>query len=127
MVHQNISKKTRKWARLHLAIPVFIRTSNGNGQDSLEFASAINISAGGALVVVRRSLPKSTAVCLEIPSPPIGPHSGLPSFSRTIRAKTVWVNHFNDYHLMGLKFTRPLDIDKAGAYRRRSGKSVGMV
>ena len=127
MARQNITKKTRKWARLHLAIPVFVRSSNGNGQDSLEFATAINISAGGALVVVRRSLPRSTTVSLEIPSPPIGPQNALPSFSRIIRAKAVWVNHFDDYHLMGLKFTRPLGTDGTGPYRRRSGKAVGMV
>jgi hypothetical protein len=127
VARQNMSKKTRKWARLQLAIPVFVRTSNGNGQDSLEFATAINISAGGALVVVRRSLPRSTAVSLEIPSPPIGPQSALPKFSRTIRAKAVWVNHFDDYHLMGLKFVRPLDTDEAGSYRRRSGKALGVV
>jgi len=127
VARQNISKKTRKWARLHLAIPVFVRSTNGNGQDSLEFATAINISAGGALVVVRRSLPKSTTVSLEIPSPPIGPQSGLPNFSRIIRAKAVWVNHFDDYHLMGLKFSQPLDTDEAGSFRRRSGKAMGMV
>lgn len=127
MARQNMSKKTRKWARLQLAIPVFVRTSNGNGQDSLEFATAINISAGGALVVVRRSLPKSTAISLEIPSPPIGPQIALPRFSRIIRAKAVWVNHFDDYHLLGLKFVRPLDTDEAGSYRRRAGKAVGAL
>ena len=56
-------KQKRKWARLQLAIPVFVRTRDGNGKESLEFATAVNISPGGALVVVRRSLPKS---CLKL-------------------------------------------------------------
>jgi len=127
VARRNITKKIRKWARLQLAIPVFVRTRNGNGLDSLEFATAINISAGGALVVVRRSLPTSTAVSLEIPSAPIGPQTALPSFARVIRAKAVWINHFDDYHLMGLKFAKPLNTDETGSYRRRSGKPLGMV
>src|ERR1039457_4893932 len=104
-------KNARKWARLQLTIPVFVRTRDGEGRDSLEFATAINISAGGALVVVRRSLPKSTMVSLEIPSAPIGPAGGLPSASRVMRAKAVWVAHLDDYHLLGLKFARPLGTD----------------
>jgi PilZ domain len=108
------STQKRKWARLQLAIPVFVRSRGENGKDSLEFATAMNISAGGALVVVRRTLPKATMVSLEIPSAPLGPASGLPRSSRTMRAKTVWVSHLEGYHLLGLKFTRPLSTD-AGA------------
>jgi PilZ domain len=107
-------KKMRKWTRLQLAIPVFVRTHDTNEADSLEFATAINISAGGALVAVRRSLPKSTAVSLEIPSAPIGAKNGMPNSPQVIRAKTVWVSHLDDYHLMGLKFARPLPTEPAG-------------
>ena len=28
-----------------------------------------------------------------------------------MRAKTVWVAHLDDYHLLGLKFVRPLSTD----------------
>jgi len=93
---------------LQLAIPVFVRSKDGGGRDSLEFATALNISAGGALVVVRRSLPKSALISLEIPSVPIGPSTGLPNASRVLRAKAVWVAHLDDYHLLGLKFVKPL-------------------
>jgi hypothetical protein len=104
-------KNARRWTRLQLAIPVFVRTRDESGGDSLEFATAINISAGGALVVVRRSLPKSTQVFLEVPRAPIGPAEGLPNGSRVIRARTVWIAHKDDYHLLGLKFARPLATD----------------
>jgi len=96
---------------LQLAIPVFVRSRDENGGDLLEFATAVNISAGGALVVVRRPLPQSAAVSLEIPSAPIGPTIGLPDRSRLIRARAVWVTHQEDYHLLGLKFIRPLGTD----------------
>jgi len=127
LLSRGTTKKTRKWARLQLAIPVFVRTNDRNGQDSLEFATAINISAGGAMIVVQRSLPKSATVSLEIPSAPLKAQGKLPSFSRIIRAKAVWVNHFDDYHLMGLKFLRPLTTDEVGPDRRRSGKALGTM
>jgi PilZ domain len=113
-VRRKLSKKEgRKWERLQLAIPVFVRAQDGSGQDSLEFATAVNISPGGALVVVRRSLPTSTQVSLEIPSAPIAPIPGLKTSSRVMQAKAVWVTHLDDYHLLGLKFIRPLATDAA--------------
>lgn len=120
-------KEERKWARLQLAIPVFVRTRDRNDKDSLEFATAVNISPGGALVVVRRSLPKSSLVSLEIPSAPVGPATGLRTSSRIMHAKAVWVAHLDDYHLLGLKFTRPLGTDAAafsGKQLRRAGSAV---
>jgi len=121
------NKNARKWARLHLAIPVFVRTRDESGRDLLEFATAINISAGGALVVVRHSLPKSAQVSLEIPSAPIGLAGHLPSASRVMRAKAVWVAHLDDYHLLGLKFARPLSTDAATLPHKRLRKAVAAV
>ncbi len=120
-------KDDRKWTRLQLAIPVFVRTRDAGGKDCLEFATAINISAGGALVVVRRSLPKFAAVSLEIPSAPIAPTDGLKTSSRIMQAKAVWVGHLEDYHLLGLKFARPLNTDAAaisGRHLRKVGTAV---
>ncbi len=125
---RSLSKKEeRKWPRLQLAIPVFVRTRDGSGKDSLEFATAINISPGGALVVVRRSLPKSALVSLEIPSAPIGPVKGLKTSLRMMPAKAVWVAHLDDYHLLGLKFARRLSTDAAavsGKHMRKAGSAV---
>ena len=120
-------KEERKWARLQLAIPVFVRTRDRNGKDSLEFATAVNISPGGALLVVRRSLPKSALLSLEIPSAPIGSADGLKTSTRIMQAKAVWVAHLDDYHLLGLKFARPLNTDAAavsGGHLRRAGSAV---
>jgi hypothetical protein len=104
-------KNLRKWTRLQLSIPVFVRTKDEKGVELLEFATAINISAGGALVVVRRCLPRSARVSLEVPSAPIGPIERHSGGSKVIRAKAVWVAHQDDHHLLGLKFVRPLDTD----------------
>src|SRR5256885_9174410 len=55
----------RKWPRLALAIPVFVRSRDEKGKEFLEFATALNVSAGGALVAVRRALPAAAQVLLE--------------------------------------------------------------
>ena len=127
MNHSFSRKDQRKWPRLKLAIPVFVRTPGEDGKDSLEFATAINISPGGALVVVRRSLTKAAWVSLEIPSAPIAPVPGMPRSSRAIRAKAVWIKHLADYRLLGLKFARPLSSDTAGAPRLRLRKAPSEV
>jgi len=99
---------SRKWPRLPIAIPVFVRSRDEKGKDLLEFATALNISAGGALVAVRRSLPLSTQVLLEIPSAPLAAASSLPKAARNLRARALWVTHADGYHLIGLKFSHPL-------------------
>ena len=98
----------RKWPRLPIAIPVFVRSRDEKGKEILEFATALNVSAGGALVAVRRSLPLSTQVLLEIPSAPLAVTNSLPKAARNLRARTMRVTHADGYHLVGLKFSRPL-------------------
>ena len=101
-------KERRQWVRLPLAIPVFVRSRDDKGKEFLDFATALNVSAGGALVAVRRSLPLSARVLLEIPSAPLAAIDTLPKASRTLRARTVRVTHAEGYHLVGLKFSHPL-------------------
>jgi hypothetical protein len=110
-----------------LAIPVFIRSHDEAGKDYLEFATAMNICVGGALVVVRRSLPAASAVSLEIPSAPLGPASGLPRSSRSMQAKAVWITHLNGYHLVGLKFARPLSTAAKAIPRSRGRKAASAM
>jgi hypothetical protein len=93
---------------LPLAIPVFVRSRDDKGKEFLEFATALNVSAGGALVAVRRSLQAAVQVVLEIPSAPLAATTALPKASRTLRAKAVRVVHAEGYHLVGMKFSRPL-------------------
>lgn len=109
----------RKWPRLPLAIPVFVRSQDGNGKDFLEFATAVNVSAGGVLVAVRRALPLPAQVLLEIPSPPSPATAEWPKASRILRARTVRVTHGEGYHLVGLKFSRPLATSSPNGHASR--------
>lgn len=109
----------RKWVRLPLAIPVFVRSMGENEKESLEFATALNVSAGGALVVVRRCpVAAATSVTLEIPSAPLADGTSLPKASRTLRARIVRITHSEGYHLLGLKFSKPL-ISNSGPRPRK--------
>jgi hypothetical protein len=101
-------KERRKWPRLPLAIPVFVRSRSEEGKELLEFATALNVSAGGTLVALRRSLPLSSQVLLEIPSAPLVSASPLPKASRILRARTLRITHADSYHLIGMKFAHPL-------------------
>jgi hypothetical protein len=108
-----VGKKTptaerRRWPRLPLAIPVFVRSRAESDKEFLEFATALNVSAGGMLVAVRRSVPSAAQVSLEIPSAPLGALADLPTVTRNLRAKVLRTQHGEGYNLVALKFLRPL-------------------
>jgi hypothetical protein len=98
----------RKWPRLPLAIPVFVRSQPESDKEFLEFATALNVSAGGMLVAVRRSLPSFAEISLEIPSAPVAALAALPRAARALRAKVLRIEHAETYNLVGIKFSRPL-------------------
>ncbi len=102
------AQERRQWPRLPLAIPIFVRSRDEKGKDFLEFATAMNVSAGGALVAVKRSLPHATQVSLEIPTAPFLAAKGQSQASRNMQARAVRVEHADGYQLVGLRFTKPL-------------------
>jgi c-di-GMP-binding flagellar brake protein YcgR len=102
------AEERRRWPRLPLAIPVFVRSRAETDKEFLEFATALNVSAGGMLVAVRRSIPSSAQVSLEIPSAPLAVLADLPTVTRNLRAKVLRMQRGEGYNLVGLKFSRPL-------------------
>ena len=84
-----LQTERRKWPRLPLAIPVFVHSQDDEGKESLEFATALNVSAGGMLVAIRRALPSVSQLRLEIPSAPIADITSFPQVARSLQAKTL--------------------------------------
>jgi hypothetical protein len=113
------SSERRKWSRLPLAIPVFVRSHDDKGKEFLEFATSLNVSAGGMLVAIRRSLPAVAQVQLEIPSAPVAAMALLPRAARTLRARTLRTTPADGYYLLGLKFSRPLALSAKPEARLR--------
>lgn len=98
----------RRWERLPVAVPVFVRGSDQDGKEFLEFATALNLSAGGALVVMRRYFPASRELALEFPAAPIAEEKLLSGSSRTLNAQLVRVVNSERCDLWGLQFASPL-------------------
>jgi hypothetical protein len=109
-----------------LAIPVFVRSQADGDKEFLEFATALNVSAGGMLVAVRRSIPSSAQVLLEIPSAPLAALATLPRVARSLRAKVLRMERGEGFNLVGLKFSRPLSASHAAVKfgRRKVASSV---
>jgi len=121
----------RKFERLPLAVPVFVRGIDPNGRQFVDFATALDISVGGALVAIHRFLPKGSKILLEIPSAPVA--SSTPAVPRSTRqrfyAKAVRVTDGEQCKLMGLQFNKPmmLNVPRNGAKPKTTvkSKSVG--
>ena len=101
------AQERRRWERLSLAIPVFVRGISGPGTEFVEFCTLLNESAGGALLLIRRSLRQRSRVSLEIP---LEPTLSNMKFRRTtrIKARVVRITPVNGWSLCGLQFARPL-------------------
>jgi hypothetical protein len=121
-----LHKERRRWSRLPLAIPVFVRSLDGEGKEVLEFATALNVSAGGMLVAIRRALPAIARVRLEIPSSPVGSLTPVPA-ARLLSARTLRSTPADGYYLLGLKFSRPLLNGKPSRRPSRSKKAISRV
>lgn len=102
----------RKHQRLPLSIPVFVRGVDQEGKEFLEFATALNISAGGILLATRRNLPKSSQLSLEIPVAPMPTTAASQQSVRSLKARMVRITHGDRCHLVGLRFSKPLGEPK---------------
>jgi hypothetical protein len=114
------SAERRKWQRLPIAVPVFVRGVDAQGKQFIEFASALNISAGGMLVAARRFLPSLTGLLLEIPSAPVPASQLMAGTTRLFKVKALRDMVANHCHYVAFKFTRPLT---SKAVRRQDHES----
>jgi hypothetical protein len=120
----------RRWERLPLAIPVFVRGLDPHGKQFVDFATALDISVGGALLAIHRALPEGSKIMLEIPSAPTHQNHPNPKVPRAVRqnfyAKAVRVTSNDTCHLLGLQFQKPLKnpesvhLSKSKAKRKSS-------
>jgi PilZ domain len=102
------SKERRKSARISLAVPLFTRGSDERGKEFLEFTTALNISASGALIAMRRYLPPRTSIVVEIPAAPM-PRLATPTVAiRKLKAEVVRVTASEPSFLWALRFSHPL-------------------
>lgn len=121
LVRKKPHAERRAWTRLPLLIPLFVRSRDRNGKEFLEFASALNISAGGALVAIHGGMHPSAQVSLEIPSAPLPSSVSVRKHARNLRAKIVHITRGDGFNLVGMRFVQPLlppEVPRIGTRRK---------
>lgn len=98
----------RRWERIPITIPLFVRASGEGPRRFLEFGNVLNISAGGALLAVRQFLASPCSISLEIPAAPVAESTSLPPSSRILEARLLRVQPADRCYLWAVRFTRPL-------------------
>lgn len=117
----NLYRSRRRWNRLPLAIPVFVRGLDEWGNGFVEFTTGFNVNPGGLLVATPRRLPPQGALDLEIPyAMPNRPPHAL-RFTRYLHARVVYTGCSEGFWLYGLEFTTPL----VGEHRDAASAAVG--
>ena len=97
----------RRQSRLTVAIPMFVRGTDQHGKPFVDFATALDISEGGALLVLKRCLQTEAQVSLEIP---VGflPQTLLMKVVQQIQALTLRVAAAEKSFVVGVQFVNPL-------------------
>lgn len=107
MDHGYISMERRLWERLPISIPFFVRGTKSNGEEFLEFATALNLSAGGLLLAARHYLEPGSHISLEVPVALVN-KAQLPRSVSLLRATVLRCTPDRQYFLLGLRFDEPL-------------------
>ena len=106
-MRRNASAERRGWDRLPISIPFFVRGTKVGGEEFLEFATALNLSAGGLLLATRRYLESGTQISLEIPVALVN-KAHLPRSVSLLHATVLRCTPDRQYFLLGLRFEEPL-------------------
>jgi hypothetical protein len=98
--------KSRRWQRIPLSFPVFVHGTDQDGRNTLEFGTAVNVSAGGVLVALKR-VPADKNVLVEMPVPP-GFYSDAPQSFRMLESTIVRMQTSEHHVFVGMQFKTPL-------------------
>ena len=115
----------RGWDRLPISIPFFVRGKTPDGEEFLEFATALNLSAGGVLLATRRYLDPGTEISLEIPVALVN-KAQLPRSVSLLRATVLRCTADRQYFLLGLQFHEPL-LSSQTAWEVSKARPVGKL
>lgn len=99
----------RQASRLHLQIPMFVRGTDSYGEEFIELAKTLDISASGANLTLPRTVRKTEILILTVPTPSISNSGLVPTSMPPISARVIRQKELGDIHLIGVQFLRPLD------------------
>lgn len=112
-VHQRATasqlyEERRRFPRIHLQVPLFIRGKDAYGDQFLELAKTLDISAIGAFLTSPRPLSVNDFVTLTIPAPSITSSALVPAGMPPIQARVKRQQEAGDVHLVGVEFLKPI-------------------
>jgi PilZ domain len=98
----------RRYQRIRLQVPLFIRGRDAHGEQFMELAKTLNIGALGAFITCPRSLALNEVVTLTIPAPSITSSALVPSGMPPIQARVRRQRMAGDIYLAGVEFLKPI-------------------
>jgi hypothetical protein len=98
----------RRFQRINLQVPLFVRGKDAHGEQFLELAKTLDISALGAFITCPRPLVVSEVVTLTIPAPSITSSALVPAGMPPIQARVKRQQEAGDVHLVGVEFLKPI-------------------
>lgn len=103
-----VCEEQRRAQRIQLQIPLFIRGKDFQGEQFLELAKTLDISALGAFITCPRALVVGEVVTLTIPAPSITSSALVPAGMPPIQARVKRQQEAGDVHLIGVEFLKPI-------------------
>ena len=100
-------EERRRWPRLTFAIPVFVKGADERGNEILEFATILNVSAGGVLFTSSKSFRRKSLIFLEIPVGTSGMET-TDSAQRKFQARVLRIIYMDGWHRCAARFKSPL-------------------
>lgn len=103
------TSERRRSPRIRLQIPLFIRGTDSLGNEFLELAKTLDISAWGARLISPRSLQSQEIVQLTIPAPLPRSSEFGECGSPPISARVRRLESSGEMELAAVQFLKPLD------------------
>ena len=103
-----LDDERRRFQRIHLQVPLFIRGKDAQGEQFMELAKTLDISAIGAFVASPRPLAINGFITLTIPAPSITSSGLVPAGMAPIQAKVRRQQEAGDVYLIGVEFIKPI-------------------
>jgi hypothetical protein len=98
----------RRFQRISLQVPLFIRGKDAYGEQFLELAKTLDISGIGAFLTSPRPLAINEIVTLTIPAPSITSSALVPAGMPPIQARVKRKQDAGDVQLVGVEFLKPI-------------------
>ena|SRR3984957_8519040 len=105
---RRVPEESRHHERINLQVPLFVRGRDAYGEQFLELAKTLNISAQGALLTCQRSLVVNEVITLTIPAPSLTSSALVPAGMAPIQARVKRQKEAGDVHLVGVEFLKPI-------------------